>query len=90
MGSFWKKIGSALAKVAVGVAKGALWASDHPAVIAQVVGIAASAGVPGGAIDKVNAGVAISNTIVGDVQAVKATIDATRAPAAPAAPGSVE
>lgn len=36
MKTFWQHIGMGLAKVAQGAARGALWASQHPQVIAAV------------------------------------------------------
>lgn len=40
MANFWKSVGKTLATVATYAAKGALWASQHPEVIALVESIA--------------------------------------------------
>jgi len=83
MGSFFKGLGHFFAKVAVLAAKGAVAASEHPEVVGQVVTIAQQAGVPQSVVDKVNAGVAINNQIVGDVKQVAAIVVAAKTPPAP-------
>ena len=48
--SFWKAVGKGFAVVGKGSAKAALWASDHPEVVAAVTAIAPPVGASVGAV----------------------------------------
>ena len=69
MSSFWKTFGSALASVATYAAKGAIWASDHPEVIAQVSNIAVAAGAPAPIVAGVDKGLEIAGAAAAVAQA---------------------
>lgn len=43
MGSFWRHVGNGFVAVGKGAAKAALWASQHPQVIAGVIAISGNA-----------------------------------------------
>lgn len=42
MSTFWKSVGKALAHVAVGAARAAAWASQHPEILQILSGILSS------------------------------------------------
>lgn len=57
---FWKAIGKGLAVTAKGVAKGALWASQHPEVIQVIETIAK---LPPAVDQGINVGVGVVNSV---------------------------
>lgn len=74
---FWKGFGSALAKVATVAAQGALWASQHPEVVAAVSAIAVNAGAPAATVQKVDQGIAVASQVAAAAQAAQAAQSTT-------------
>jgi hypothetical protein len=66
--SFWDRVGGALALVAKGAAKGALWASQHPQVVAAIGAIAVGRGAPVGVINGIETGVSVAGALAGSVE----------------------
>lgn len=85
--SFWDRFGSILAKIALGAAKGALWASEHPTVVQTVSNIAVAAGAPSAVVQSVDKGIAIAGSVAAAAQTDQSVLP-TSGPSGPFGPGS--
>lgn len=61
--ALWDRVGHLLASIAHGIAKAALWASQHPDVMQTLSQVAVGAGASASVAAKVNAGIAAVGTI---------------------------